>query len=117
MDENVKEWVSYISGFFSCPVEENVIKTAIKQRYGDIPLIADKDARMVDLIVADILMIFYRSPKGVSKTLKSGDFTITVGTSDVSIENSMTAYYTAQDIYRMYDDVRLDKVGLNAINI
>lgn len=117
MDENVKEWVSYIGGLFSCPVEENVIKTAIKQRYGNIPTMDAITPSMADLIVADILMIFYRSPKGVSKTLKSGDFTITVGTSNVSVENGLTAYHAAQDIYRMYDDVKLDKVGLNVINV
>lgn len=117
MDENAKELVDYIGGFFSCPIEDRVIKTAITQRCGDIPLISEIDKREFDLIVADILMVFYRSPKGVSKTIKSGDFTLTLGTSDVSIENGLVAYQQAQEIYRMYDDAKLDKVGLNVINI
>lgn len=114
--------LSFVKGLFTFDIDDDVIGSAVYRRVGmwkpDAPveqyLIGMEEEQ---LIIADILMAYYRTPKGLEKHIKSGDFSVSMKGEKQTFYDIQYLYLYAQDIYRKYDDERFEGETNNVLSI
>ena len=114
--------LEYFKGKFTFDIEDNVIKTAVLDRVGvwedDMTLDAlGMFVEQSDLIVADIIMAYYRTPNGLSKDFSAGDFSVTLRSDKRTFGDIAHLYQYAQSIYKKYDDLAYEGEELNVLSV
>lgn len=114
--------LEYFKGKFTFDIEDNVIKTAVLDRlnYWEDDMTVEEAGLFIeqsDLIVADIIMAYYRTPNGLSKDFSAGDFSVTLRSDKRTFGDIAHLYQYAQSIYKKYDDVAYEGEELNVLSV
>lgn len=104
--------IGYLSGLTGFTFDKEVLKRiALDRGVSDVQDYNALDARMKDLLRADLLYTAYISPDVWSSyTHAHGSFSQTTGSQTVNDKNRERIYNIFMGIYRKYDDEKLSEI-------
>lgn len=104
--------IDYLSGLTGYVFDKAVLKRIALDRSVDSVTSYDElDAKMKDLLRADLLYVAYLSPNTwASHTNQHGSFSQTVGSQTMTNQEKERIYNTFIAIYKKYDDAKLEEI-------